>query len=103
MRSQISPDVGRLVGELCGHEGEVLPHLDPEVGFGDAAVVCMDGMDASHLPGYQSEKRNKVITVTTFQHEITTSLAPAIKKANRPVTDKPAAGLTSFYLLYKDR
>lgn len=55
----ISPDVGRLVGELCGHKGEVLPHLDPEVGFGDAAVVCMDGMDTSHLPGYQSERRRR--------------------------------------------
>lgn len=50
----ISPDVGRLVGELRGHEGEVLPHLDPEVGFGDAAVVRVDGMDTSHLSGYES-------------------------------------------------
>ena len=51
-----SPDVGRLVGELCGYKGKVLPHLDPEVRFGNAAIVCMDGMDTSHLPGYQSMK-----------------------------------------------
>lgn len=56
LRRQMSPDVGRLVSELCGHEGEILLHLNPEVGFGDAAVVCMDGMDTGHFPRDQSDR-----------------------------------------------
>lgn len=59
MERESLPDVGGLIGELCGHQGEVLPHLDPQVGLGDAAVVRMDGMDPSHLPGYQPESRTE--------------------------------------------
>lgn len=53
--TETSPGVGRLVSELRGHQGKVLPHLDPKVGFGDAAVVCVDGVDAGHLLGDQPE------------------------------------------------
>lgn len=49
------PEVGGLLGELGGHQGEVLAHLDPEVGLGDAAVVGVDGMDTGHLPGDHPE------------------------------------------------
>lgn len=79
VRLQIWPDVGGLLGELRGHEGEVFSHLYPEVRFWDAAVVCMDSMDTSHLPGYQSERRHTNIRVIwlssswlDFQHEIIT-------------------------------
>ena len=73
LRRPISPDVGRLVGELGGHEGEVLPHLDPEVGFGDAAVVCVDGVDTSHLPSDHSDRTHecsKAITKDNPCHQI---------------------------------
>lgn len=53
-----SPAVRRLVGELRGHQGKVLPHPEPQVGFGDAAVVRVDGVDAGHLPGYQSDRKH---------------------------------------------
>lgn len=48
------PDVGGLCCELCGHEGEVFPQLDPQVGFGNAAVVRMDSVDPCHLHSNQS-------------------------------------------------
>lgn len=50
--SGISPGVGGLLGELCGQKGEVLPHGHPKAGFGNAAVVGVDGMDTSHFPSY---------------------------------------------------
>ena len=53
-----SPEVGGLVCELSGHQGEVFAHLDPEVGLGDAAVVGVDGVDAGHLPGDHPERRH---------------------------------------------
>lgn len=57
--TKTSPGVGRLVSELRGHQGKVLPHPDPKVGFGDAAVVCVDGVDTGHLLGDQSEDTSK--------------------------------------------
>lgn len=57
-----SPDVRGLLGELRRHQGKVFSHLDPEVGFGDAAVVGVDGVDTSHLPGYQPEIKTVSIT-----------------------------------------
>ena len=57
---QISPDVGGLISEFCGHKGEVFLHLDPEVRFGDAAIVSMDGMDTSHFSGYQPDRRDMI-------------------------------------------
>lgn len=60
MKPLIWPDVRGLLSKLCGHKREVLPHLDPQVGFGNTAVVRMDGVDTSHLPGYQSKGDTKV-------------------------------------------
>jgi hypothetical protein len=56
--SVLLPGVGGLVGELCSDQREIFPHLNPQIGFGDAAVVCMDRMDMSHLPGYQSKEED---------------------------------------------
>lgn len=57
--TRTSPAVWRLVSELRGHQGKVLPHPEPQVGFGDAAVVRVDGVDTGHLPGYQSEWKHR--------------------------------------------
>lgn len=57
--SGTSPGVGRLVSELRGHQGKVLPNPEPQVGFGDAAVVRVDGVDTGHLPGDQPERKHK--------------------------------------------
>lgn len=56
--SRTSPGVGRLLGELGGHQGEVPSHPEPQVGLGDAAVVRVDGVDAGHLPGNQSARKH---------------------------------------------
>lgn len=61
------PGVGGLLGELGGDQREIFPHLDPQIGFGDAAVVCVDRMDTSHLPGYQSKEEETHI----IRHYIT--------------------------------
>lgn len=70
--SRTSPGVRRLVSELCGHQGKVLPHLDPEVGLGDAAVVCVDGVDTGHLPGDQSGRKHTKWPLCTT-HSVTSS------------------------------
>lgn len=67
--STTSPAVGRLLGELRGHQGEVPLHLQPQVGLGDAAVVRVDGVDASHLPGDQSERKHTNTKKLTFSGE----------------------------------
>lgn len=70
LRSKDSPDIGGLLCELRCYKGEVLSHLDPEVGFGDAAVVRVDGMDTSHFPSnhpVKRKKKNKDIIVTKLK------------------------------------
>lgn len=65
--SRTPPGVRRLVSELRGHQGKVLPHPEPQVGFGDAAVVRVDGVNPGHLPGDQSERKHE--KKTTLMHE----------------------------------
>lgn len=54
----ISPAVGSLFCELCRHQGKVFLHLNPEIGLGDAAVMRMNGVNASHFSGNQSVGRH---------------------------------------------
>lgn len=67
--SRTSPGVGCLLSELRGHQGEVPSHPEPQVGFRDTAVVRVDGVDAGHLPGYQSARKHTNTKKLTFSRE----------------------------------